>query len=176
MRRLLVAAAFALALPSAALALGPAGQREIVAAHNRWRAAVGVPALVWSERLAAQAAAWAGTLREQYACTPRHSPDNARERTGENLFWASPVLWSDGRRAPQTIAPAAVVDDWGGESRDYDPAGNSCAPGKACGHYTQVVWRGTREVGCAQALCRDGSQVWVCNYAPAGNLVGRRPY
>ena len=176
MRALLPAAALVLIIPAAALAFGPAEQQEIVAAHNRWRAAVGVPALTWSERLAALAAVWADTLKAQNACAPRHSPDNAKNRTGENIFWASPVSWSDGRKEPQKLRPAAVVDDWGGESRDYDAARNSCASGRMCGHYTQLVWRDTREVGCGHAVCADGAQVWVCNYAPPGNIVGQRPY
>ncbi|NJC87385.1 MAG: SCP-like extracellular [Desulfuromonas sp.] len=173
---MIFAAVCTLLFPVAALALEPRQQREIVLAHNQWRAAVGVPDLVWSERLAALASAWANRLKEQNACEPVHNPDNGRNRTGENIFWASPVIWSDGRKEPQEIAPAAVVDDWAGESRDYHYADNSCASGKMCGHYTQVVWKGSREVGCGYAVCRDGAQVWVCNYSPPGNFVGQRPY
>lgn len=172
---LLLAVLFVLTAPGA-LALDFRQQQELVRAHNRWRAAVGVPALVWSDRLAAQATAWATWLKERNACAPQHSPDNPKNRTGENIFWASPVIWSDGRKERQEIAPAAVVDDWAGESRDYAYAANSCASGRMCGHYTQVVWKGSREVGCDFAVCRDGAQVWVCNYSPPGNFVGQRPY
>ena len=43
------------------------------------------------------------------------------------------------------------------------------------GHYTQIVWRSTVEVGCAVA--RSGlHEVWVCRYSPPGNVVGQRPY
>ncbi|MHB8709925.1 MAG: CAP domain-containing protein [Desulfuromonadales bacterium] len=176
MKALILAVVCAIVLPAAALAMEPHQQREIVNAHNRWRAAVGVPDLVWSERLAAQASTWANRLKERSACAPRHNPDNARKWIGENIFWASPAIWSDGRKEPQKIALAAVVDEWGGESRDYNYADNSCASGKMCGHYTQIVWQGTREVGCGFAMCRDGAQVWVCNYSPPGNIVGQRPY
>jgi hypothetical protein len=43
-----------------------------------------------------------------------------------------------------------------------------------CGHYTQLVWRRARQVGCAAA--RGGSrEVWVCEF-PEGNYIGMRPY
>ena len=68
------------------------------------------------------------------------------------------------------------------EAADYSSATNKCAPGKVCGHYTQVVWRNTTHVGCATAICTKNSpfgaqfptwQLWVCNYTPPGNFVGK---
>ena len=95
---------------------------------------------------------------------------------GENLFWASPLNYSDGSSAVQIITPTQVVDNWASEKADYNYASNTCAAGKVCGHYTQVVWRSTVEIGCGRAVCQDNSQVWVCNYNPAGNIIGQRPY
>jgi hypothetical protein len=41
------------------------------------------------------------------------------------------------------------------------------------GHYTQVIWPETRDVGCA--LAEAGRQeVMVCRYWPAGNVDGQR--
>jgi len=31
-------------------------------------------------------------------------------------------------------------------------------------------------VGCAAYQCSDKSQVWICQYHPAGNIVGRKPF
>ena len=46
-----------------------------------------------------------------------------------------------------------------------------------CGHYTQMVWQTSTKVGCAMAVCEDSQeQVWVCQYQPAGNWVGKKPY
>ena len=74
------------------------------------------------------------------------------------------------------IAPTQVVDAWGAERRDYDYASNRCAPGKQCGHYTQLVWAQTDEVGCGMAVCASRGQIWACDYRPNGNIMGRRPY
>ncbi|HEY0665299.1 MAG TPA: CAP domain-containing protein [Gallionella sp.] len=148
----------------------------LVAAHNQWRAKVGVKEkLSYSPELAKSAQAWANTLMRTNRCQMKHSePDG---KYGENLYWGSAVQWSDGRRELQQVTPQQVVDSWGSEKADYDYASNSCKPGKMCGHYTQVVWRSTKTVGCAMAVCMDSQQqVWVCQYQPAGNWVGEKPY
>lgn len=148
---------------------------EMVAAHNRWRKTVGAPPLKYSPELAASAQEWANHLKESNHCQMQHSkPDG---QYGENLFWASAMEWSDGRRELQKVGPKTVVDDWGKERTDYNYKNNSCAKGKMCGHYTQLVWKSTTTVGCAVALCKDTlEQVWVCQYQPPGNWVGKRPY
>lgn len=148
---------------------------EMVAAHNRWRKTVGVSPLVYSHGLAASAQVWADHLKQDMHCRMQHSkPDG---RYGENLFWASALEWPDGRRKVQAIAPDTVVDNWAGERSDYNYENNSCARGKMCGHYTQLVWRTSTTVGCAVAVCEDTrEQVWVCQYQPPGNWIGERPY
>jgi uncharacterized protein YkwD len=131
---------------------------EMVQAHNAVRAKLSLPPLNWSDQLAAVAQQWANTLiqRNQFV----HRPKNMY---GENLFEI------DGARA----TPQQVVKDWASEAADYNYGSNKCK--KVCGHYTQIVWRNTKEVGCG--VGRKGSrEVWVCNYNPPGNWVGQRPY
>jgi pathogenesis-related protein 1 len=156
-----------------AAALDAVQGREVLAAHNRWRTRVGVPPLVWSEALAQSSARWAAQLDQGGQCRMEHSdaPD-----LGENLYWASPIRWSTGLTTQQEIRPSFVVDVWGRESADFQVEVNTCNPGRACGHYTQIVWRSTREVGCALRVCGAKDQVWVCQYQPAGNHFGQRPY
>jgi uncharacterized protein YkwD len=132
--------------------------REMLAAHNEVRAGVDVPALVWSDYLAAHAQDWAWhLLRNQQFY---HRPNS---NFGENLFEIS----------GGSALPAQVVEDWASEARDYNYRANTCHG--VCGHYTQLVWRNTREVGCAVARTSN-VEVWVCNYDPPGNWVGQRPY
>lgn len=154
---------------------GEVDRDAIVSAHNKWRAQVGVGELSYSMELEASAQAWANNLKQSNHCQMRHSkPDG---RYGENLYWASAVVWSDGRRELQKVTPEIPVDSWGSEKTDYSYSSNSCMPGKMCGHYTQMVWKTSTKVGCAYAVCEDSDeQVWVCQYEPAGNWVGRKPY
>jgi len=132
--------------------------RDFLARHNAVRARVGMHPLAWSGRLAAHAQDWADTLlaRNQFV----HRPNLTY---GENLFEITGA----------TASPAQVVNAWSAESRNYDYTSNRCS-GK-CGHYTQIVWRDTKRVGCAVARGRE-REVWVCNYDPPGNWVGKRPY
>ena len=75
----------------------------------------------------------------------------------------------------EEVDPRSI--NWASERADYDYTHNSCAKGRICGHYTQVVWRTTTTVGCAIAVCEDTSeQVWVCHYQPPGNWIGKKPY
>jgi uncharacterized protein YkwD len=132
--------------------------REMLAAHNAVRGRAGVPRLVWSARLASAAQRWADILiaRNEF----RHNP---KTPYGENLFAI----------AGGSESPAEIVSDWASEENDYNYAANSCR--SVCGHYTQIVWRDTREVGCAIAR-RGNREVCVCEYDPPGNYIGQRPY
>lgn len=146
---------------------------EMLAAHNAQRAAAqpapvpALPPLSWNAAAAATAQAWVNQCRFQH--------NAGRGNYGENIFASSGTA---------TLAPTTVVDDWCSEKAAYDYATNTCAVGQACGHYTQVVWRGTTSVGCAMAQCTinnpgGGSgawQFWACDYAPPGNYVGEKPY
>jgi hypothetical protein len=151
-----------------------AAAEKWIAVHNDVRARVSpVPdpllgALVWSEEAAGVARAWAERCRFE------HNP--GRGAFGENLFASS-------EEAPPDVVEQALAS-WTAEKKDFDGAANHCADGAVCGHYTQLVWRATRGVGCAVATCTTGSPVpdtgaWtlvVCNYAPPGNIVGEKPY
>lgn len=145
---------------------------SMVRAHNHYRDQVGVAGLSWSSRLADYAQEWADTLAAD-GCQMRHRTNHLY---GENLYWQSAIMWSDGRRELAVVTPEEVVDSWASEMKDYDAISNQCMAGAVCGHYTQVVWRATREVGCAMSPCPDHGQIWVCNYHPHGNIVGQRPH
>ena len=66
--------------------------------------------------------------------------------------------------------PAQVVDAWASEAPGYDYKTNSCRAA-TCGHYTQMVWRNTHEVGCAVAQ-GGGRQVVVSRVRPARQHSG----
>jgi len=143
-------------------------------AHNQVRAKHNLPPLKWSDKLAEYSQQWANKLASGTACQMYHR--SGTPPYGENLFRSSAVIWSDGKREVSQVTISDVVKAWANEEKWYNYNNNSCQPGKQCGHYTQVVWKDTKEVGCAMKVCADKSQSWVCSYNPAGNYVGYRPY
>lgn len=140
---------------------------ETVRAHNIWRKRVGVFSIRWAADLAAMSQTRA-TYLAMHGCFIEHGL--LPEDVGENLYHSWP-LKADGR--PDALNPVTatqVVDAWGDESAYYSAAHDTCASGRQCGHYTQIVWPTTEEVGCGMAVCPSMGQVWVCRYRPKGNV------
>ncbi|MEG3176062.1 CAP domain-containing protein [Sphingomonas sp. RB3P16] len=141
-------------------------RRAMIAGHNAARAAVGAPPLTWNDELAADAARYAATL----AATRdfKHST-GVRGRTpeGENLFMGSRGAYRYDE----------MVRLWVDEGRMYRPGVfpdiSTTGRWQEVGHYTQIVWRRTREVGCGLASSRSDDYL-VCRYTPPGNVVGSR--
>ncbi|KAK4753907.1 hypothetical protein SAY87_002011 [Trapa incisa] len=132
--------------------------------HNLVRASKFELPLVWDSNLERYARWWAGQRRSD--CRPEHSfPENGF-KLGENIYWGSGSSWG----------PRDAVAAWTDEQRYYTYQTNSCEPERICGHYTQIVWRTTRRIGCARVVCDDGDVFMTCNYDPVGNYVGERPY
>jgi hypothetical protein len=140
---------------------------RLLAAQNAQRAALHVAPLAWNDALAADARAWANQL----AATGRfeHSPDDAGQPPqGENL-WAG---------TPRAFSPEAMVALWSAEKADYRPGvfpnNSRSANVENVGHYTQMIWSRTRQVGCGTAVGRR-EEFLVCRYSDAGNVYGERP-
>lgn len=136
-------------------------QQALVERHNYWRSEVGVEPLQWSDNLAASAYEWALTLQKD-DCGFYHSEVSY----GENLWMGTTGFFT----------PTDAIDSWASEKEDYNYEKNSCNKGKVCGHYTQIVWATTTQVGCASIEDCDGMTLWVCQYNPPGNWVGKKPY
>ena len=130
--------------------------------HNKIRRPYNVPDLTWDEELVQISLDWLNVLNDD-GCQMEHNWDSP---LGENLMWATYYM-----------SAADVVNGWASEEAFYDYGNNSCDPGEMCGHYTQIVWESTERVGCAMIVCPNGTDhMWMCNYDPAGNWVGERPY
>lgn len=144
------------ARPQPALTPAPTGDADrLVAAHNKVRAQHCAAPLTWSTKLAQVAQQWANTLRDQ-GCKFGHSGGSY----GENLAAGT----------TGAMDPEAVVAMWYDEVKGY----SFQQPGFSMqtGHFTQVVWRSTTQVGCGMAQC-NGNDIWVCEYDPPGNWEGQ---
>jgi hypothetical protein len=161
MKRALLA--LSLLIPAPALAAAGDYAPQWLAAHNQERAQLRMQPLRWSAKLATEAQRWADTLAQRGAF------EHASERggAGENLW-----MGTSGRfGADQMIRSFLSEKRWfrPGQFPDVSSNGNW----SAVGHYSQIIWPSTQEVGCALAQ-GQGNDVLVCRYWPAGNVFGQR--
>nr|XP_005491353.1 peptidase inhibitor R3HDML [Zonotrichia albicollis] len=162
--------------------LSPQDMGVILDYHNQVRAQVSPPAanmeyMVWDERLARAAEAWAAR------CLWDHGPPELMKYVGQNLSIQS------GRYR----SVLDMVKSWHQEKQHYSfPQPRECNPrcpstcsGSVCSHYTQMVWATSSRLGCALGTCaivRVWGSTWrhaillVCNYAIKGNWLGEAPY
>ncbi|GAB4230123.1 MAG: CAP domain-containing protein [Elainellaceae cyanobacterium] len=137
---------------------------EILNAHNQYRAAVGVPPLTWSNTLANHAQESANYLVSLGDI--QHSQGTGE---GENL-WMGPS---------GNYSYAQMIESFGNEQQYFTggvfPDVSSTGQWQDVGHYTQIVWRDTTEVGCAIASV-NGNDILVCRYSPPGNFSGQSAY
>ncbi|KAK7386497.1 hypothetical protein VNO78_26770 [Psophocarpus tetragonolobus] len=160
-------ATFHVASPGAAAAVSaavPAAAREFLEAHNQARAAVGVEALRWSEQVANVTSKMVRYQRDKMGC---QFANLTAGKYGANQLWARGTA----------VTPRMAVEEWVKQKQFYNHSDNSCVPNHRCGVYTQVVWRKSLELGCAQATCvKDQASLTICFYNPPGNYVGESPY
>lgn len=155
-----VAVASALARPGG----GENFIERMLAAHNAPRAELGLTPLNWNPDLAADAAIWARTLSRE-----RKFQHEMQKGEGENLWMGTQGGYSYEQ----------MVGSWSGEKRLYRPGVfpevSRTGSWHDVGHYTQMVWRTTTDVGCAMSNNR-GWDYLVCRYSPPGNWVGMPVY
>jgi hypothetical protein len=177
---------------------------NLVKYHNFVRANWGVGPLTnnknnadkidgWNDNIAANALKWAS------GCVWEHSSDSFRNngQWGENMaqqggfpadkfpltplvnqvaLWQSEEKTWDCTKTMYYDIPSGTSED--GCSKTPDANGNL----PMCGHFTQIIWATTFEIGCGLVDCQDGTdptgsdktrqQFLVCQYNVAGNQAG----
>ncbi|XP_053960496.1 GLIPR1-like protein 1 [Anastrepha ludens] len=129
-------------------------EKACVESHNKFRAMHGTPALTINPTLTQIASKWAQSLAKRQKM--EHSRDG---KYGENIYYSS----------GQKVTPEMPVKMWYDEIANYDFAKAQFSANT--GHFTQLIWRDTKQVGVAYAL--SGEKVWVvANYNPPGNVNG----
>lgn len=137
---------------------------SVLAAHNRERMRLGLSGLDWNPRLADGAAQWARKLAVDGRL--QHSNLDQRSGAGENLWMGTAGHYSTEHMIGSFTEEKALFVP--GRFPDVSRSGRW----QDVGHYTQMIWPETREVGCAIAQAR-GFDVMVCRYWPAGNWIGQ---
>jgi uncharacterized protein YkwD len=140
-------------------------ENTVLNIHNQERAVVNVPALSWSSSLASNAQSWADQLLAEGKF--EHSPDTSY---GENIAQLSRI-----NPNPNETDLSKMVQSWVDEKNSYDGQPITNDNFMQFGHYTQMVWKSTTEVGCGMAS-DTGKDILVCQYTPSGNQVGQSAY
>ncbi|KAF7933003.1 uncharacterized protein EAE97_008770 [Botrytis byssoidea] len=145
-----------------------------VAAHNNARASHKASAMTWNQTLADYAA-------QEGSCTKF-----AHDLTAGGGGYGQNIAVSGNSNSGAFTTEAALADhiqQWYEEESLFGSLYGVANPSEAVGdflHFTQIVWQGSRQVGCAVKTCGTdnsiypGMYIWysVCNYYPAGNVIG----
>ncbi|KAG0073750.1 hypothetical protein BGZ90_011330 [Linnemannia elongata] len=132
---------------------------SVLSIHNSHRAQYGAKSLTWSPELYTSAL--------QYAKLCKFASSDSRGKYGEN-FYATTARGADVSQA---------VNSWMAQAPKYNYNNPVFTPN--AGGFTQVVWKSSTQVACAQAECAAGtiynqkSIITVCRYSPPGNMQGQ---
>lgn len=144
-------------------------KQGILDSHNNHRANHSAPDLTWSDSLA--------SIAQQIAssCVYAHDTQTGGGGYGQNI----------GAGAPGSDIPAMITNQmYNGEVNLYPGYGGEPNMGNFAqwGHFSQIVWKSTTQVGCFTQHCPGGlantgggvsPYFTVCNYSPPGNFGGQ---
>jgi hypothetical protein len=138
--------------------------QRLLTAHNAERVRLGLKPLVWSAKLAEHAKKWSQSLA--VSDMMEHSVAAADGGEGENLWFGT-----KGDYTPEEMV-GFFIDEGKMFKRGVFPDVSTTGRWEDVGHYTQLIWQDTREMGCA-ITSNARRDVLVCRYLPAGNTVGQ---
>lgn len=136
---------------------------DVYKAHNALRSEYGATPLRWNTVLAENAQIYANRLAQtgQRVHASRDGRGTERENISQGMIgWNANQLmrnWLDERRyfAPGTFPNVSTTGNW-----------------YRIGHYSQMIWPTTTDIGCGMAT-GSGFSWLVCRYDPGGNKDGK---
>ncbi|CAG0920144.1 unnamed protein product [Notodromas monacha] len=151
---------------------------EVVINGTRLRPAAAMAKMVWDRELASLAQAWADQCNFTTDCIECRRTDRLRF-VGQNVVRFK-GLKSAHYRYDWRMAIGAWADTMNALPVDTDVLSNYEHDNKWAS-YTQMIWDYTYLVGCGFSYYEDKefggfTQFYVCNYGPAGNVVGGQVY
>jgi uncharacterized protein YkwD len=166
-----------------------------VKAHNKYRSLhKDTDEVFWSTELAQKAQIWADRCEGGHAgehpewqafifCKdPRgyycdtdniaYSPSGHYSNAEEVVkAWYDEIIGYDYNDPPEDIF---YYEDKYCNPNDPPDVYEDCSEFYEIGHFTQVVWRGTKKIGCnEERTTHCESDFWVCQYSPGGNVTGQ---
>ncbi|MEE6504712.1 hypothetical protein FKM82_005308 [Ascaphus truei] len=149
-------------------------EQDFLASHNTYRENHGAPPLQLNRDICNSAQKWADYLLSIHTMKHSgaqkwadyllsiHTMKHSGGQYGENLYWMN-------NPSAKELAGNLAVDAWYNEIKDY----NFSKPGFSgtTGHFTQVVWKDSTQLGVG--LATDGKGVFyvVGQYNPHGNIT-----
>ncbi|CAL4076686.1 unnamed protein product [Meganyctiphanes norvegica] len=141
--------------------------------------------LVWNDQLAVSAQGWANQ------CAVKHDKAGNRQTCEYRTVGQNVAHKRGGKKnIPSTRRWDKIVNNLYNEVKnmpDYVVDKLQKVPKGSVGHYTQLIWAKTREVGCGAVfyylykekkgkLRKTYGRTFVCNYGPSGNFKGGQVY
>ena len=136
---------------------------------NDYRTLANAPPLKWDNSLSRSAQDWVDYLCKNEGCRMRHpSTESEKNQYLNNNTFGQNLAWFEGSPG----SPAESVKNWGPvECKHYDPESPIIGTdGSEVGHFTQLVWKSTKSLGCGSAT-NGNETLYACNYSPAGNVI-----
>ena len=131
---------------------------EILNKHNEIRKSHGSPELTINDYLNKIAQSYAKQILDSKG--QKFFPNNVYNDSslGENIIISS------------IKEPKEIFEKWYNEKNCYDFSLNKFQ--KGTGHFTQIVWKSTKEVGFGLESDSDNNICCVALYYPGGNVIG----
>jgi len=138
--------------------------QEILNKHNCARQRYGLKPLVWNWEVAA------------------HAQEHADRCIWDHASKIGLGVPGEGENLSLAMNKPVGVDGWLAEEKSYNCPSGQCAASAICGHWTQMAWANTGQIGCGKRRCASlekapgfvNSDILVCRYTPPGNYIGQR--
>ena len=127
--------------------------------HNKYRKMHHVPPLKLNKDICTISENYAKTLATKLKSLQHSDNEYKGKELGENLY----------RSFGMEVNGYTVSKNWYDEINKYNFNGDWQS---GCGHFTQMIWKDTKEVGFGKWKDKNGHTFVVANYYPAGNYVG----
>ena len=127
--------------------------------HNKYRKMHHVPPLKLNKDICTISENYAKTLATKLKSLQHSDNEYKGKELGENLY----------RSFGMEVNGYAISKNWYDEINKYNFNGDWKS---GCGHFTQMIWKDTKEVGFGKWKDKNGHNFVVANYYPAGNYVG----